>query len=215
MSLCIGSHDHGHPVACRSGLTPVQVTLGLLLICSLSLAVLVLGMMTTVVRSLRSCEDHNFTSSMTPPHDLKDRLVGTLLGTALGDALGLPVEGMSPGAIQRRFGRVDRFRFSAGRALSPMTRSRRRSWLNLWYAIPLTWTAALRRFGNHCWVGSAVFLGASDGQLFDPACGLLWASIPAESGQRVTERQCGLQSSGRSSTTNPKQGKRSGVQSPR
>ena len=47
---------------------------------------------------------------MTPPHDLKDRLVGTLLGTALGDALGLPVEGMSSGAIQRRFGRMDRFR---------------------------------------------------------------------------------------------------------
>ena len=41
---------------------------------------------------------------------LDDRLIGTLLGTALGDALGLPVEGMSPGAIQRRFGRVDRFR---------------------------------------------------------------------------------------------------------
>ena len=33
-------------------LTPVRVTLGLLLLCSLSLAVLVLGMMTTVVRSL-------------------------------------------------------------------------------------------------------------------------------------------------------------------
>ncbi len=47
---------------------------------------------------------------MPPPHDLKDRLVGTLLGTALGDALGLPVEGMSSGTIQRRFGRVDRFR---------------------------------------------------------------------------------------------------------
>jgi hypothetical protein len=35
------------------GLTSVQVTLGLLLICSLSLAMLVLGMMTTLVRSLR------------------------------------------------------------------------------------------------------------------------------------------------------------------
>ena len=35
------------------GLTPVQITLGLLLICSLGLAVLVLGMMTTVVRSLK------------------------------------------------------------------------------------------------------------------------------------------------------------------
>lgn len=34
-------------------LTPVQVTLALLLLCSLSLAVLVLGMMTTVVQSLK------------------------------------------------------------------------------------------------------------------------------------------------------------------
>jgi ADP-ribosylglycohydrolase len=38
------------------------------------------------------------------------RLIGTLLGTALGDALGLPVEGMSPELITRRYGRVDRFR---------------------------------------------------------------------------------------------------------
>jgi ADP-ribosyl-[dinitrogen reductase] hydrolase len=44
------------------------------------------------------------------PHDLEERLVGTLLGTALGDALGLPAEGLSPRAIQRRFGRIDRFR---------------------------------------------------------------------------------------------------------
>jgi hypothetical protein len=35
------------------GLTPVQITLGLLLICSMGIAVLVLGMMTTVVRSLK------------------------------------------------------------------------------------------------------------------------------------------------------------------
>lgn len=42
--------------------------------------------------------------------DLEDRLAGTLLGTALGDALGLPCEGMSSGAIARRFGVVDRFR---------------------------------------------------------------------------------------------------------
>jgi hypothetical protein len=35
------------------GLTPVQITLGLLLLCSLGLAVLVLGMMTTLVRSLK------------------------------------------------------------------------------------------------------------------------------------------------------------------
>jgi hypothetical protein len=34
-------------------LTPAQVTVGLLLTCSLSLAVLVLGMMATLVRSLR------------------------------------------------------------------------------------------------------------------------------------------------------------------
>jgi ADP-ribosyl-[dinitrogen reductase] hydrolase len=39
-----------------------------------------------------------------------DRLTGTLLGTALGDALGLPAEGMSAGAIARRFGAIDRFR---------------------------------------------------------------------------------------------------------
>jgi hypothetical protein len=35
------------------GLTPVQITLGLLLTSSLSLTVLVLGMMTTVVRLLK------------------------------------------------------------------------------------------------------------------------------------------------------------------
>jgi hypothetical protein len=35
------------------GLTPAQVTIGLLLTCSLSLAVLVLGMMTTLARSLK------------------------------------------------------------------------------------------------------------------------------------------------------------------
>jgi len=44
------------------------------------------------------------------PSDLADRLAGTLLGTALGDALGLPAEGMSARSINRRFGRVDRFR---------------------------------------------------------------------------------------------------------
>ena len=38
-----------------------------------------------------------------------DRIAGTLLGTALGDALGLATEGMSAGAIARRFGRVERF----------------------------------------------------------------------------------------------------------
>jgi ADP-ribosylglycohydrolase len=40
----------------------------------------------------------------------KNALSGTLLGTALGDALGLPVEGLSPRTIARRFGRLDRFR---------------------------------------------------------------------------------------------------------
>lgn len=38
-----------------------------------------------------------------------DRIAGTLLGTALGDALGLAAEGMSARAIERRFGRVDRY----------------------------------------------------------------------------------------------------------
>jgi ADP-ribosylglycohydrolase len=48
----------------------------------------------------------------TPPDlsERKARLTGCLLGTALGDALGLPAEGMSSRAVQRRFGRVDRFR---------------------------------------------------------------------------------------------------------
>ncbi len=35
------------------GLTPVEITLGLLLLCSLGLTVLVLGMMTTLVRSFK------------------------------------------------------------------------------------------------------------------------------------------------------------------
>lgn len=39
-----------------------------------------------------------------------DRLAGTLLGVAVGDALGLPAEGLSARAIERRFGRLDRFR---------------------------------------------------------------------------------------------------------
>ncbi len=51
------------------------------------------------------------TGASSPEHPLlTDRLIGTLLGTALGDALGLPAEGMSPRAIRRRFGRIDRFR---------------------------------------------------------------------------------------------------------
>jgi ADP-ribosylglycohydrolase len=41
--------------------------------------------------------------------DREDAIVGTLLGTALGDALGLPCEGMSPKAIEKRFGRLERF----------------------------------------------------------------------------------------------------------
>lgn len=37
------------------------------------------------------------------------RLAGVLLGTALGDALGLPAERLSPRAIARRWGRIERF----------------------------------------------------------------------------------------------------------
>lgn len=44
----------------------------------------------------------------------KDSLAGVLLGTALGDAVGLVAEGMSPRAIARRFGRLDRFRLLPG-----------------------------------------------------------------------------------------------------
>jgi len=50
---CIGVMIPGIRSLAGLGLTPVQITLGLLLICSLGLAVLVLGMMTTVVRSLK------------------------------------------------------------------------------------------------------------------------------------------------------------------
>lgn len=42
---------------------------------------------------------------------LEDRLAGTLVGTALGDALGLVAEGMSAATIERRFKRLDDFRF--------------------------------------------------------------------------------------------------------
>ncbi len=45
-----------------------------------------------------------------PSKSRRDALLGTLLGTALGDALGLPAEGLSAKTIQRRFGRIDRFR---------------------------------------------------------------------------------------------------------
>jgi len=41
---------------------------------------------------------------------LRDRYAGTLLGTALGDALGLPAGGLSPDAVERLFGQMDRFR---------------------------------------------------------------------------------------------------------
>jgi ADP-ribosylglycohydrolase len=43
--------------------------------------------------------------------DLEERLSNVLLGTAVGDALGLAAEGMSPRAIARRWGRLDRYRF--------------------------------------------------------------------------------------------------------
>ena len=51
--VCIGLLVLGVRWLAGLGLTPAQVTLGLLLTCSLSLAVLVLGMMTTVVQSLK------------------------------------------------------------------------------------------------------------------------------------------------------------------
>jgi hypothetical protein len=50
--VCFGVLMTGIMSLADLGLTPVQITLGLLLIGSLSLAFLVLGMMTTVVRAL-------------------------------------------------------------------------------------------------------------------------------------------------------------------
>jgi hypothetical protein len=50
--ICFGVHITGVTSLAGLGLTPVQITLGLLLISSLSLAIVVLGIMTTVVRSL-------------------------------------------------------------------------------------------------------------------------------------------------------------------
>jgi hypothetical protein len=52
-AACLGLLVQGIRWLAGLGLTPAQVTLGLLLTCSLSLAVLVLGMMTTLVRSLK------------------------------------------------------------------------------------------------------------------------------------------------------------------
>jgi hypothetical protein len=52
-AACVGLMVQGIRSLAGLGLTPSQVTLGLLLTCSLSLAVLVLGMMTTLVRSPR------------------------------------------------------------------------------------------------------------------------------------------------------------------
>lgn len=54
-AACIGLLVEGIRSLAGLGLTPAQVTLGLLLTCSLSLAVLVLGMTTTLVRSLKRC----------------------------------------------------------------------------------------------------------------------------------------------------------------
>ena len=50
--VCFGVLITGITSLAGLGLTPVQITLGLLLIGSLSVAIVVLGMMTTVVRSL-------------------------------------------------------------------------------------------------------------------------------------------------------------------
>ena len=43
-----------------------------------------------------------------------ESIAGCLLGTALGDALGLPMEGLSPEHINRRFPTVDRFYLANG-----------------------------------------------------------------------------------------------------
>jgi H+/Cl- antiporter ClcA len=51
--VCIGLLVIGIRWLAGLGLNPAQVTTGLLMTCALSLAVLVLGMMTTLVRSLR------------------------------------------------------------------------------------------------------------------------------------------------------------------
>ena len=51
--VCVGILIAGIKSLAGLGLSPVQITLGLLLVCSLSLAVLVVGMMSTVVRSLK------------------------------------------------------------------------------------------------------------------------------------------------------------------
>ncbi len=51
--VCFGVLMTGIMSLAGLGLTPVQITLSLLLIGSLSLAIVVLGMMTTVVRSLK------------------------------------------------------------------------------------------------------------------------------------------------------------------
>jgi hypothetical protein len=58
---CMGITITGVGSIASLGLTPVQVTQALLLICSLGIAFLVLGMMNTVVRSMttdRSCQSH-------------------------------------------------------------------------------------------------------------------------------------------------------------
>ncbi len=53
-AACIGLLVIGIRWIAGLGLAPAQITLGLLLTCSLSLAVLVLGMMTTLVRSSKA-----------------------------------------------------------------------------------------------------------------------------------------------------------------
>jgi hypothetical protein len=52
-AACLGLLVQGTRWLAGLELTPAQITLGLLLTCSLSVAVLVLGMMTTLIRSLR------------------------------------------------------------------------------------------------------------------------------------------------------------------
>ena len=53
--VCFGVLITGMMSLAGLGLTPMQVTLGLMMICSSSLALVVFGLMTTMVRAMRPC----------------------------------------------------------------------------------------------------------------------------------------------------------------
>ena len=152
---------------------------------------------------------------MTPPHDLKDRLIGTLLGTALGDALGLPAERMSPGAIQRRFGRVDRFRlFGRTGVVSDDTEQTVLSAQSL-VRHPADLDCCVEAFRKSL-LGWFCRLPWGIGRATLRSCLRIALGIHP-SGVRSAGSGAAMRAAilGTSSTTNPKQGKRLGVQSPR